>query len=186
MASILKEKHAAEVFILDIDQKGLRNAQKMGLDVILGSAVKIPLAKNSVDGVFCLDVIEHIVEFEKVFDQVAQVIKPGGFLLLTTTTDNFSLPFVSRKWINRKWGHIVNGFSNAELEKLCQKTGFKIIAQGRYFNFFSRLAYAILLTYRFPLLPQKIREDLFEFIIRSETKISWDAREHWIIAIQED
>jgi SAM-dependent methyltransferase len=51
------------------------------------------LPDNSYDGVVMLEVIEHIVAAEQLLREVARVLKPGGFLILSTP--NFAY------WCNR-------------------------------------------------------------------------------------
>ena len=42
------------------------------------NALNIPCGKESIDSVLCIQVIEHIPEPEKVFAEIARVLKPGG------------------------------------------------------------------------------------------------------------
>jgi ubiquinone/menaquinone biosynthesis C-methylase UbiE len=131
MASVLRNDYKANIVILDLNESGLRNARQMDLDVLLGSALQIPAQTSSVDGVICLDVIEHIMEYQKAIHEIARVTKPAGILFLTTTADNFYLPLISRKWLNSKWGHLRNGYSDNELEEMLCQSGFRILNQGR-------------------------------------------------------
>lgn len=49
--------------------------------VIDGS--RLPYADNSVDGIYCISVLEHIPNFEKAVAEMCRVLRPGGVLLLT-------------------------------------------------------------------------------------------------------
>lgn len=57
--------------------------------VILGDAIAIPLANDSIDLVFSNCVIEHIEGIDKVFSEVYQVLKPAGKFIFTTPSHNF-------------------------------------------------------------------------------------------------
>ena len=50
-------------------------------------AGKIPIDSESQDIVYCISVIEHIPDFESVVDEMARVLKHGGFLILTVDID---------------------------------------------------------------------------------------------------
>jgi SAM-dependent methyltransferase len=61
-----------------------------GLDVVpgrrpdvVGTATDLPLRTASCDGVLCLEVIEHVEDFERVIREIHRVLRPGGRLLLS-------------------------------------------------------------------------------------------------------
>lgn len=45
--------------------------------------VRIPFDDSSVDAVYCISVLEHIPWFDKVVEDVARVLKPGGLFVLS-------------------------------------------------------------------------------------------------------
>jgi uncharacterized protein YbaR (Trm112 family) len=47
---------------------------------LVGDAHNIPLASNSVDSVICNAVLEHVVNAERVAEEMVRVLKPGGML----------------------------------------------------------------------------------------------------------
>ncbi len=62
----------------------------VGLDVaptrrptVVGTATDLPVRAESCDGVLCLEVIEHVEDFERVIREIHRVLRPGGRLLLS-------------------------------------------------------------------------------------------------------
>jgi SAM-dependent methyltransferase len=47
----------------------------------------LPLADGEFDAVYCLSVLEHIPQFERTVSEVARVLKPGGWFVLTVDLD---------------------------------------------------------------------------------------------------
>jgi SAM-dependent methyltransferase len=62
---------------------GLDIAPHSNVDVA-GDAQKLPFTDNSFDTVLCNEVLEHVAEPSRLMSEVARVLRPGGFLLLTT------------------------------------------------------------------------------------------------------
>jgi SAM-dependent methyltransferase len=182
MATQLRTWGAAEVIVLDLNMQGVLSARQRGLSAILGSASEAPFASGSADAVFCLDMIEHVNQDRSVIQEIARVLRPGGRVLLTTTSDDFHLPLVSRQWLNRLWGHVRNGYSDADLKDLCASAGLKIIRRGRYFNTLSRLFYSLFFIYRFPPFVPGLKLRMFRAIARLEPHVGWGALEHWVVA----
>lgn len=54
---------------------------------LLADARSIPLETGSVDGVFCISVLEHIPHFEDVIAEVRRILRPGGVFVLTFDVD---------------------------------------------------------------------------------------------------
>lgn len=63
------------------DARGVR-----GLSLLGASTYELPLKACSVDTVVAMYVIEHIRRPERLLEEVARVLKPGGRLLLSTDT----------------------------------------------------------------------------------------------------
>jgi len=61
---------------------------------LLSDARSIALETESVDGVYCISVLEHIPDFEAVISEVRRILRPGGLFVLTFDVDlrgNFEL-----------------------------------------------------------------------------------------------
>lgn len=61
--------------------------EELGLNVLTGDLLSAPLDEGCFDLVTMWDVLEHVIEPRKTLDRAAQVLKPGGHLILTT--DNY-------------------------------------------------------------------------------------------------
>ena len=54
------------------------------LEFKVGSCTSIPLPDNSVDGVVSFETLEHLAEHEEMLGEVKRVLRPGGFIILST------------------------------------------------------------------------------------------------------
>ena len=66
----------------------------LGIDYRVGGGEAIPLADRSVDCVVCVDVLEHVADLDRVLDEVARVLKPGGLFLFDTINRTMLAAFV--------------------------------------------------------------------------------------------
>lgn len=53
-----------------------------GFKISTGDLRHMPYADASFDGLFCLDVLEHISDFEGAVDELRRVLRPGGFAVI--------------------------------------------------------------------------------------------------------
>jgi len=70
-------------------------------DMLISDALQMPLRTNTVDLVLLNNVVEHIFNKTRLFREVWRVLKPGGFVYLTTGSPfqlmeaHYKLPFLS-------------------------------------------------------------------------------------------
>ena len=57
-----------------------------------GTGEAIPLGRDSVDCVVCVDVLEHVQDIGKVISEIARVLQPGGIFFFDT---------INRNWLSR-------------------------------------------------------------------------------------
>lgn len=71
------------------------------LNLLVGDVRQLPFSDESLDGIWSLGVIEHFYEgFDSIISEANRVLKPGGYLFLTT-------PIISlTKSFKIKWGMI--------------------------------------------------------------------------------
>lgn len=55
-----------------------------GIDISADVTKRIPLKKETIDSVVCIQVLEHITEPQKAIDEIYRILKKGGCCLLTT------------------------------------------------------------------------------------------------------
>lgn len=67
---------------LDISRKMLAQARDRGLNVLQGSAHRLPFADESFDTVVSFKVLAHVREIQEAMDEMVRVTKPGGRLIL--------------------------------------------------------------------------------------------------------
>ena len=96
--AIKEHSHYAQGSLLDIGCGGkpYRDLfqfvdRYIGLDIpsggkvdVIGDAMRLPFRSQVFDTVLCNEVLEHVPEPSVVMAEAAQVLKPGGYLLLTT------------------------------------------------------------------------------------------------------
>ncbi|MFH0714706.1 MAG: methyltransferase domain-containing protein [Candidatus Diapherotrites archaeon] len=84
-ASLVKERSNASVYGVDISFENLKKARARGVRIKRAdiSAAKLPFSARSFDSVYCGEVLEHVVETEKLLEEFKRVLKPNGFLVVT-------------------------------------------------------------------------------------------------------
>jgi 2-polyprenyl-6-hydroxyphenyl methylase/3-demethylubiquinone-9 3-methyltransferase len=92
---------------LDINEKlielGIKRAREAGIaaDLRAGTATQLPWSNESMDVCLAPELLEHVPDWNKVLDECARVLRPGGLLYLSTTNllcpvqSEFDLPFYS-------------------------------------------------------------------------------------------
>lgn len=131
------KKKVKKIVGLDISEESLNITKKIKskkLKVKLGSALKLPFNNNSFDTVGTWEVLEHIPSGTEniMFQEINRVLKPGGYMLLSTQYQNFFSVILDPAW----WliGHrhyskkqlitLINSNCNFEIEKIYIKGGF--------------------------------------------------------------
>jgi len=117
-------------------KKHWKNAKKMEFRV--GDAHKLPFESGRFDAVFCLEVLEHVEDPEKVLAEFKRVMRKDGYgvFLVPSDSDLFKivwflwLHFYPRGWV-WKDTHIQTYRGNY-MPKLCKKVGFKIEKEKKF------------------------------------------------------
>jgi SAM-dependent methyltransferase len=87
LSRLLKERGAAKIYGVDLNTEALdqaRRANRYGSSVefLLGAESSIPLPNNSLDVVFCLSVLEHVIDVDSILDEWYRTLRPGGRVLI--------------------------------------------------------------------------------------------------------
>lgn len=85
--------------------------------VVCGSALELPFATDSFDTVFSSQVLEHVPEPWRMVEEMARVLKPGGYLIL-------SAPHI---WGLHEVPHDYFRFTCYGLAYLAQRTGLEVL-----------------------------------------------------------
>ncbi|MEG3789785.1 methyltransferase domain-containing protein [Lysobacter sp. CCNWLW3] len=114
--SAMLAKVAKSVLGVDISAEAVQHAsqkyaQQRNLNFLAGSAAQIPAQTASFDAVVSFETIEHLLEQEQMLDEIKRVLRPGGFLVISSP---------NKKVYSEQSGHH-NEFhvKELELEELC-------------------------------------------------------------------
>ena len=83
-------RRGATVVGVDPSEEAIRVAQAHAesegfkIEYEVGYGESIPVADHSVDCIVCVDVLEHVADLDRVFDEVQRVLKPDGVFLFDT------------------------------------------------------------------------------------------------------
>jgi len=94
----------------------------------------LPFANESLDGATMIEVIEHIVQAEALVAELARVIRPGGWLIVTTP----NVVHIAYRWRAltghppKQEGYHYRFFTRDTLEELFREAGFQLTAQASF------------------------------------------------------
>jgi len=115
---------------VDISSYALREfRRRTGANALRASLdVDLPFGSRSVDAVICDDVIEHLVDPDRLVHEVRRILRPGGHLFLTTPN--------LAAWFNR--GMLALGrqpvFSEVSLERVFGRPGSQVVGHLRLYT----------------------------------------------------
>lgn len=107
----------------------------------IGSITSLPFKDKTFDSIFAFEIVEHIVDTEKMFKEFNRVLKKGGYLGITTVDFNLlkmiiiSL-FYFETYFDPATPHI-RFFTKNTLRKILEKNGFRLVQyrwDGSYFG----------------------------------------------------
>jgi SAM-dependent methyltransferase len=123
-------------------------AQKSGFDVFRGGLEEYPPSSGAFDLVTLWDVIEHLRDPREGLQKIHELLKPGGYLVLTTpAVDSWTHRIFRDKWMGFKDVEHLFFFSRKTLKELLTQCGFRVRSvtfEGKYVSldlFKRRLAY---------------------------------------------
>jgi 2-polyprenyl-3-methyl-5-hydroxy-6-metoxy-1,4-benzoquinol methylase len=119
-----------DVTFVDLSDHNLRKAEALGMEahkIDLNTGLP-PFDEGQFDGVVILEVIEHVVAAELLLREINRVLKPGGFLILSTP--NFAF-FINRFRIlagklSMDEGYHYRYFTPSSLEKQMAEAGLEV------------------------------------------------------------
>lgn len=129
-ASLLKLRN---VFFKTADLRSLENLG-LGTDVF--------------DQVICLETIEHLLEDQKLLDNLSALLKPKGKLLLTTPYKGH-FPLIGEaqdpeyRSAVEDGGHVRFGYTSEEMRSLCEKAGLSIESEEYVSGYVSQKLYTL-------------------------------------------
>ncbi|MFC1662686.1 methyltransferase domain-containing protein [Patescibacteria group bacterium] len=115
-----------------VDNSGevLAYAQKIGYEkIVKANALDLPLNNNEYDLVVAVDLIEHIDDENKFINEIFRVMKPGGYLFITTAA------FDSLWSRLDELSHHKRRYTKVSLMKSLSRPGWQL-EKIRYYNVF--------------------------------------------------
>ena len=82
------------------------------------------------DQVVCLEVLEHIIEDEKLVRAFARLLRPGGRLLVTTPYRDHVLAYNEEISAEEDGGHVRPGYTHEELTELLGPAGLQVVSRA--------------------------------------------------------
>ncbi len=96
---------------------------------------------DSFDVVVCCEVVEHIINDQKLFRDMASCLKKNGMLLLTTPNVDYRAitPEDNGPFCKTETGwHVRKGYSETDLKRLCASSGLHLVEVGYCSGFLSQ------------------------------------------------
>jgi len=97
---------------------------------MLYDGINIPFSTESFDGIVCTQVLEHVLHSEALLIEMARVLKPSGYLLL-------SAPFL---WEEHEQPYDFTRFTRFGMMDLITRSGFEIVKHGQTAGYLGALA----------------------------------------------
>ncbi|MEJ7639260.1 MAG: class I SAM-dependent methyltransferase [Singulisphaera sp.] len=101
---------AAGAEVIGLDRSAAMLAGAEGLPRVLASALRLPFAASAFDGVFAVEVFEHLTRIDDVLIEIRRVLRPGGTLAIVDKNAGSLnarrpwLPNLAVKWIDERRG----------------------------------------------------------------------------------
>lgn len=126
-------QHGFETHALDISKVFIEHARKKYKNVDFfvcnfeNQKIKF---RNYFDGIYSFEVIEHIFDYDKFFENCRRALKHGGLLIISTPNvlalqNRIKVLLGNDSWFRDK-SHL-HFFSSEFLEKVAERNGFKVI-----------------------------------------------------------
>jgi SAM-dependent methyltransferase len=112
----------------DINAAGARARVSSTQVFFASSLTDIPLAGHSVDFILCSEVLEHIRDDGKALDELARVLAPEGWLLISVPTP----PAVHDD------AHVREGYRPEDLHLMLEQRGFEVMDSRFCMHYFFR------------------------------------------------
>jgi len=141
-------KRKANVYGVDISFDALKNTQNIltannfSPKIIQGDAQRPPFKSDTFDQVICLDVLEHVEDPNKIFEEVKRCLKKDGQFIITVPNELYLVKSVLPLDLTahaKAMGHVGAGINYDRLKKLAEKNGLRITDYNYFGKTFSRM-----------------------------------------------
>jgi len=133
---VIKRLPMAKKVGIDIDDGELKKAKAAGITVIKHNLNNpIPLGPKSFDNVICIEVLEHVFNFQNVLNEAYRILKPGGAFVVGVpyhgTVKNIALSLTAFEHHYVDTLH-VKFFTPKRLRRALKEAGFEIVEESRF------------------------------------------------------
>lgn len=134
---------------LDTDLINLQAAKELLPGTVVRSdPYKVPFPDGVFDCVAALDILEHLEEDFRCLDEIFRILKPGGFLILSTPADGpFYLVNKIKNYVGLTpdiYGHVREGYRPAELVQKLHRRSFQVEKIETFTHFFTEFVEMII------------------------------------------
>lgn len=125
-----------QVVGLDLSPARIDNLKRLSrpIEGVVGSITELPFENDSFDFIICSQVIEHIPDQQQAINELRRILRPQGFLFLSTVLKKPYAWYFYRNSENR-WvldpTHIREYSSEKEVETLLEAGGFEVVKRSR-------------------------------------------------------
>ena len=116
--------------------------RKLGMVQIQGDAMNIPLQDSSIDVIMCSEVLEHIMDYEKVVKEIHRVLKQDGRIVVSVPYQEELIeiicPHCGKRFV--RYGHL-HSFDKNKLFSSMNHCGFNVIYSHVGPSIFSKIIY---------------------------------------------
>jgi len=137
----LSDKFGCKVEGIDLDAEDIQLANKIknitkntNVNFKVSNVLNLDYPDESFDKIIMSEVLEHIRDDKKVLSDLYRILKPHGYLILSTpyaevveeyTEQKHKL--TEKKKLHVTGGHVRNGYSLKEISNLLNKSGFNLV-----------------------------------------------------------
>lgn len=115
---------------IDVGKKLVENAKKQGLNVLEGSAEKIPFPDESFSCIGIFTALEFFDDIEQAFFEIKRVLKEDGYLLLAYLNKNsISVKEIEENKEKNKWFSEAQFYNTEQLDNLLKRYSFDKIGE---------------------------------------------------------
>lgn len=126
----IAEKRGCEVYGVELSTWACEQAGERHRNVFNKPLEQCLFKDSFFDIVSMTDVLEHISSPHPFLKEVNRIIKPGGYVLITTPDNlSWSRRMMGRKWFQFKYEHVIY-YNKRALANICKVYGFEVIAVG--------------------------------------------------------
>lgn len=119
---------ANHVWGVDVSIGLLQLARAKGIRALAASADLLPFEDGSFDIVLCVGVIPYYEKPDKIFSEIRRVIKPGGRIVITSTTDSLLIKTVRcLKTLFGGTSQLVRLYSSKEIAEAVVSVGCDVL-----------------------------------------------------------